>query len=408
MKILSINKFFHVHGGSDRYFFELNSLHKKAGHEVIEFSMAHPENLPSEYEKYFVSAIDYWSPLTLKKKIKAGFNILYSREAAIKIKKLIEKTKPQIAHIHLIYHQISPSIIPIIKSSGIPVVQTLHDYKPICPAYNFFSKGEQCDLCQGGKFYYATLRRCTRNSLPASFLNTIEMYFHHMMGWYQMGDFYITPSRFMLKKMTDSGLPSEKFVHIPNFVDPGQYEYSEESDNHGVYAGRLVPEKGVKTLITAMGKIKAKDFTLFICGSGYEKEVLIKMAESNNIHNVKFTGYLDKKELNSLILKSKFTILPSECYENCPMAVLESMAMGKPVIGSDTGGIPELIENGQDGILFNPGNAHDLASAIDKLLSDPEKCKKMGRAAREKIVSKFNPEVHYSKILSLYRRAGVK
>jgi len=364
--------------------------------------MKHPKNLPSPYDRYFVSQVNFWNNPSLQEKIRAAGRVLYSVEARRRIRELIEDVKPDIAHIHLIYHQISPAILPIIKEYGIPIVQTLHDYKPICPTYSLVSKGRVCERCRGKFFYHATLQRCNRGSLPASVLNSIEMYLHHMLRWYDLPDVYITPSDFMRRKMIELGMPPEKFVHIPNFVDPQKHPYSTDFGDYFVYVGRLVPIKGIRTLLLAMKQVD--EARLLIIGDGPQREELEEFTTYSRLENVEFLGYQSTEILLGLMSRARFSVLPSECYENCPMSVLESMAMGKPVIGARIGGIPELISHSEDGMLFESGNVDDLADKIDYMLTDPQRCQEMGMRAREKVVVHYNPKAHHRQILAVYQQ----
>lgn len=404
MKILAVNKFYYVHGGSDRYFFELNELCRRAGHLVVPFAMQHPRNLPTPYKHYFVSQVNYWSKSSLLDKIKAASRILYSMEARRKIRLLIEDEKPDIVHLHLIYHQISPSILPVIKEYGLPVIQTLHDYKPICPTYNMIAQGKTCERCKGKRFYHAVLQRCSHGSLVLSALNAIEMYLHYALGWYDLPDIYITPSDFMRRKMIEFGMSPQKLVHIPNFIDINKYAWTTTSDDTLIYAGRLVRVKGIETLIQAMARIQSIGIKLVIVGDGPQRTELESLKSRLNLHNVEFCGYQSGAALRALMANAMFSVLPSEWYENCPMSVLESMAMGKPVIGARIGGIPELIDHEIDGLLFEPGNATDLADKIKLLATNPALRQEMGNRARQKMANQYDAQHHYEAILDVYRQ----
>ncbi len=404
MKILAANKFFYLFGGSDRYFFELNQLYEQAGHHIIPFAMRHPQNLATPYEEYFVSEVNYWNLKNFRDNFIAAGRIFYSYEANRKIRRLIENTYPDIAHIHSIYHQISPSILPVIKEYNIPIVQTLHDYKPICPTYSLLSKGKICERCQRKKFYNALFQRCSHNSLIASFLNMAEMYTHHAFHWYDIPDIYIAPSNFMRTKMIEFGMQGKKIVHIPNFIDISQYEYSGINDNYFIYLGRLHKIKGIKTLILAMNKICKTDAKLLLIGDGPQRFELEALTEALDLSSIIFCGFQSGKELFRLIRNAMFNVLPSECYENCPMSILELMAMGKPTVGSRIGGIPELIEDEVDGLLFETGNVDALAEKINYLMENPSRCVEMGHAARKKVRMKYNSDVHYKQVLNLYKK----
>jgi len=407
MKILSVNKFYHVYGGADRHFFELNEVYEQAGHDVVPFAMDHPDNLPNPYDKYFVSYINFWQNPGWRDRMRTPGRVLYSTEARRQIRRLIEDTRPDIAHIHLIYHQISLAILPVIKEYGLPIVQTLQDYKPICATYSFVSGDSICERCMGRRFYHAVLQRCNHGSLPASLLNSLEMYLHYALGWYDLPDIYIAPSDFLRRKMIESGMSPDKLVHIPNFVNTDKYAYSDTSGDYFVYAGRLVPVKGVKTLLQAMKRVRCRNVRLIIIGDGPQRSELKALKERLNLENVRFVGYQSGDKLRAWMANAMFSVLPSEWYENCPISALESMAMGKPVIGARIGGIPELIGHGTDGLMFESGNAADLADQIEFLVADRQRCRDMGRAAREKVVGRYSHRQQYQSMSDVFRRVGM-
>ncbi len=397
MKVLAVNKFYHVYGGADRYFFELGNILERNGHSVIPFSMQGPENLDSPYSEHFVSRVEMFEADSVREKLRAAGRILYSREARHRMKKLARETKPAIAHMHLVYHHLSPSIVPALREEGVPIVHTLHDYKPICPAYTMVSNGSICERCKGQRFYECTLHRCNRGSLAASLINSVEMYFHYAMGWYtDMIDRYVCPSDFMRQKMIEFGFPERQVEHVPNFVDPDRYTFEASDRGYFAYVGRLVSTKGVATLVEAMKRVHGAD--LVVVGEGPERATLEPIAPPN----VKFLGYKSGKELEDLIGGAMFTILPSEWYENCPMSVLESMARGKPVVGARIGGIPELVRHGETGLLFTSRDEEDLAECLQYMIDRPEKRRRFGAAARERIVREYNPELHYERIMAIY------
>ena len=402
MKLLVVNKFYFLSGGAERYIFELNKVLEKNGCTVIPFSMKDDRNFPSEYSHYFVSNIDFKNKLSTFDKLKSIPRILYSFESKGKILKLIADFKPDLAHVHNIAHQISPSILPVLKKQGIPIVQTLHDFKLVCPSYLFHNHGKTCEKCKGDKFYNVFMDRCIKDSFSGSFLIAVEMYFHKIINVYDNIDVFITPSLFMKNKLEEFGANPKKLIHIPNFVSAESFSPNYSFEDYIVYFGRLSEEKGVMTLLKAMDK--SWKFKLLIVGEGILRQDLEKYVEEKKLNNVIFTGYKKEKELKDLIKNAMFTVIPSECYENCPMSVLESFAMGKPVIGSNIGGIPELINEEVDGLLFEPGNAMDLRDKMLYLSNNPGKIKEMGKQGREKVEKLYNIELHYQKINEIYQK----
>jgi glycosyltransferase involved in cell wall biosynthesis len=365
--------------------------------------MNHPRNQPSSYENYFVSQVNFWGELDLLSRMRAAGRVLYSIEAKRRIRRLIEDTEPDIAHVQLIYHQISPAILPVIKDHRIPIIQTLHDYKPICPTYSLVANNRICECCKGKKFYHAAFRRCNHGSFLASLLSSFEMYLHHSLGWYDLPDLYIAPSKFLELKMIEFGMPSTKLKHIPNFIDTHHFTYSTDRQEYFTYIGRLEPVKGVETLLRAMTHLRSLTIKLLVIGEGSQRVKLEMMKRRLNLDNVEFLGYQSGNRLKGLMSNSLFSVMPSEWYENCPLSVLESMAMGVPVIGARIGGIPELINHEEDGLLFESGNSDDLANKIRILADGPVTCLKMGRTSREKMVRKYNPEIHYQLLYDVYK-----
>ena len=398
MKILSVNKFYWKKGGSETVFFGEKSLLEQHGHTVVPFAMQHPYNFPSDYAKYFVSESDYEQG-GLKNKVKMAINIIYSFEARRKIEKLLDVYQPNIAHFHIFQHQISPSVFTPLKTKNIPLILTLHDLKPICPIYLNYTKNNVCEKCYGQHFYYCTLNKCTKNSYAKSLINTLEMYLHYALGFYQNVDKYIAVSQFYRNKMLDNGFSEQQVVYLPNFIDIKNYPLSFENDGSILYFGRLSEEKGVDTLLRAAKY--CPDLNFIIAGTGSHENQLKQEAEL--LSNVKFVGFQSGEALLSLISQSLCTVLPSKWYENCPMSILESLAMGKPVIGSHIGGIPELIDEGKDGFTFEVGNAEDLANKIVALKNYTEQQRKeVALYARNKIEQRFSPEQHYERLIQIY------
>lgn len=406
MRILAVNKFYHIRGGSDRYFFELARLQEGKGHQVIPFSMHHERNRSTPYAPFFVSRIEFFEDGRALHSLRAALRVLYSWEAGQNICRLVEATKPEIAHLHIICHQISPSILPSLKRYGLPVVQTLHEYKRICPTYSLVAHGRICERCKGHRYYQAVLQRCNRGSLAASLLNCLEMYLHKSLHIYEKNiDLFITPSDFMRRKMIEFGMAGRKIVHIPNFIQASRYQPSYRYGGYFLYVGRLIEIKGLFTLLKAMKRIRGSK--LYIVGEGELRPQLERYAIRAGMENIRFLGYRSGEELNSLIRNSMFTVLPSEWYENFPMAIMESLALGKPVIGARIGGIPELIEEGVDGLLFQPGEVEDLTVKINRLLEKKHLLAEMGKAGRDKIERKYGAEEHYRHMMELYSRVLV-
>lgn len=361
--------------------------------------MKSSENVHSDYEGYFIDNTDY-NGTGIFGKLKNSLKIIYSFEAKAKIRRIINDTRPDLAHLHIFQHQLSPSILAEIMRSEIPSVNTVHDFKPLCPNYKMQNHGRLCEKCKGHRYYNCLFGRCFKDSLAASLVITLEMYLHHLLGSYGYIDTYITPSRFFRSKFIEFGFSPDRIVHIPNFIDCSAFRGDGSYGDYFIYFGRLSEEKGLKTLIKAMKSIK--NSTLLIAGDGPLKQELIEALRINDIDNVRLLGQIKGSELAGLLENCKFSVVPSEWYENCPMSILESMAFGKPVIGSNIGGIPELIDQGRTGLLFEPGNSEELALHITHLLDNPLQTCQMGREARQIIEKEYSPEIHFRKTLGIY------
>lgn len=400
MKILQINKFYYLKGGAERYFFDLQRLLQEKGHQVIPFAMKNERNVDTPYKQYFVSQIDIEKP---RFSFRSAGRIIYSFEAKRKIKELVAKERPDIAHIHNIYHQISPSILTVLKKHEIPIIMTIHDFKLICPAYILYSKNEICQRCKTYRYYNCFFRKCVKNSFWASLLNALEMYFHKFLKIYESNiDLFIAPSNFVRNKILEFKIIApEKIIVLPHFIDLENIQQQYQSKNYFLYFGRLSKEKGVKVLLKAMKFIKQSE--LWIAGSGPQEEELKEFVWKNKLSNVRFLGYLGREELQSVIQNSLFSVIPSLVYETFGMTVLESFVFSKPVIVSDLGALSELVEEEKTGLKFKPGNFNQLAQKINFLLKNPRARKEMGERAREK-VEEFNKEKYYKELMSLYKK----
>jgi len=330
--------------------------------------------------------------------------MIYSFESRRKINEVINKFKPDIAHIHNIYGRITPSVLSVLNRNNIPVVMTLHDYKVICPAYTMVSNGKPCERCKDGKYYQVILRKCVKNSYLASVVYGLESYIYYIMKTYRRCvDYYLAPSQFIRKKMIEFGFPKNRIIYLPNFIDNNKYYSINNQGNYFCYIGKLIDVKGLLTLLKAMKEIK--ESMLYIVGDGENKHKLINYIKINNIKNIRLLGHLKNEEVYKILSDAKFVILPSECYENAPLAILEAFAHSKAVIASNIGGIPEMVKDGETGLLFEAGNYKQLGEKIKALLLDKEKAIKMGIKGKLMVEKEFSPELHYTRLISVYERA---
>jgi glycosyltransferase involved in cell wall biosynthesis len=398
MKILQINKFHYLKGGSERYYFDLSHELERQGHKVIFFSMLDNRNEETKYKKYFIKNIDLYK-FSLINIIK----FFYNYEAVSNLKKLLKEEKPDIAHLHNIAHQLSPAIINVLKKYNIPIVQTLHDYKLICPNAQLYNQGKICEKCNGGKYYRCFTNKCMHNSRAKSFLVMLEAYLHqNVLKTYQKIDLFLAPSQFMKDTCVRFGVNEQKIKTIYNFIPEdfnkfnSTHQKEENKNPYLLYFGRISEEKGIDILIKALAMNKNK-INLKIAGIGLDLENLKKQIKKHNLSKrVELLGHKSGNELKNLILNSKAILIPSLWPENMPFSLIEALSLGRPVIVSRVGGMPELIKEGFNGFTFQAGNIPDLASKID-LLS------KMRFNLSEQNNLLLNIEKHSQKILRIYQ-----
>lgn len=400
MKILMVNKFFYIKGGSETYYFSLKRLLESKGHIVIDFSMEDERNFPSPYKHYFVNNIDYNNNSGALSKVKTGFNIIYSNEAKKKFEKLVLDTKPDLIHLHIFQHQISPSILDVIRKYNLPTIYTAHDLKALCLNYKMMHHGKICEQCNGGKYYHCALNKCVKDSFLKSCINVAEGYVHKWRRSYDVIDKIITPSSFYKSKFIDFGISAEKVVHIPNFLDAEKPDINSRDDNekYYLYFGRLSEEKGILTLIKAF---KALGIPLYIVGTGPLREYILNYLDKQGVHNIQLLGYMSGQSLKDVVGNAKAIILPSEWYENGPYSAIEALQLGRPIIGSNVGGIPELVEG--NGFLFKMANVDSLKKTIVLCESlDKNEMSKMRQHSVDLFNKIYTPVTHWSMLKKVY------
>ncbi|WP_377845553.1 glycosyltransferase family 4 protein [Bosea sp. UC22_33] len=399
-RLLAINNYFYRRGGAESVFLDHIDLFTAAGWDVVPFAMQHPANLPSPWSGHFVSEIEYGGADGSFTKARQAAKIIFSLEARRKIRALIGQARPNVAHAHNVYHHISPSIFSALKAEGVPLVMTAHDLKIACPAYKMLSHGSVCERCHGGRIHNVLLHRCVKDSAMVSGLVLMETLVHRSLGLYRDTlDRLIAPSRFYRDKLIAWGWDAGRIAHIPNCIDISGFAPATDEGAYFVYAGRLAPEKGLATLLRAAALARQK---LVLAGTGPEESRLRRLAGDFGA-DVSFAGHLGKPELQRLIGEALALVLPSEWYENAPVSILEAYAIGRPVIGADIGGIPELVADGETGLLVEAGNAAGLAEALVALAALPPTARAaMGAAGRAWVGREFSPDQYRERTLNLY------
>ena len=363
MKVLLVNKYHYVRGGSETYYFGLAELLKSAGCDVIYFAMKDERNIPCDQSKYFINNVEFNGNLTAWQKIKAGLKMVYSFEAKKKIGELLDDEKPDIVHINLFHRVMTASIIDEIKKRNIPIVFTMHDLNCICPNHTMLNHGNICEKCLHGNYWSCVKEVCFKKSRVKCLMAAIESWFNKVHGIYNKIDLYVTPSEFYKRKLEESGITKSKIVCMRNFLPADSSFENKLHKNYYLYFGRLSYEKGVHTLLEAVKLVK--EVHLEIAGTGPEETTFVKYVKDNGLEDrVHFNGFLKGSNLTNLVNEAKCVILPSEWYENGPYTIMEAMQAGKPVIVSDLGGLPEIVDNGKTGYIFSAFDVKTLVSAI--------------------------------------------
>ncbi len=373
MKVLIVNKFLYPNGGSETYIFEIGKQLQKMGHEIQYFGMEHEGRIVGNHAESYTANMNFHTGKL--QKLLYPFKIIYSIEARKKIKVVLEDFQPDVVHLNNINFQITPSIIYEIKNfekklgKKIKIVFTAHDYQWICPNHMMYipSTGEVCDRCIKYGYSNCTKYKCIHDSKIKSLLGTIEAKYYAIRKTYGLVDTIICPSKFLYDQFAKNDLLKDKLIMLHNFLTIGTH--SEEAplperlpDKYVLYFGRYATEKGLDTLIEVCKELK--DVSFIFAGSGPLED---KVNEVPNIVNV---GFQTGTALQTIIKNAVCSIYPSEWYENCPFSVMESQMLGTPVIGANIGGIPELIQEGKTGLLFQSGNKKDLKEKINLLWND--------------------------------------
>ncbi len=406
MTLLLVNKFHYLKGGAERYYLDLGEQLATRGEKVLYLSMAHPENRPAGLDDAFIAEVDYRSQMSVTGRMRAGLKSIYNREAAKLARQMARRHRPVAAHLHNVYHQLSPSVIRALDGEGVPVVQTLHDYKLICPAYLLLTHGEVCERCRGGRYHEALRHRCLLDARGASAVGMAEAYLHRWIRTYEKVRLFFCPSRFLLEKLASFGIARERLVHMPYFLPIDRYAPATASDGYYVYAGRLSREKGIGTLLEAHARLPRSRMPLRVIGDGPLRETLeIRRAELG-LDDVVFEGYQDPRRLREIVGRALFVVVPSEWYENYPYAILEAFALARPVLGARIGGIPELVRDGETGWTAPPGDADGLADRLAAMMADPAKLGAMGRTARSWVAENLSPGPHIERLRAIYTGLG--
>lgn len=388
MKILMVNKFLYPNGGSETYIFQLGEELQKRGHEVQYFGMEHAGRVVGNHAQRYTADMDFHTGKV--QKLLYPFKIIYSFEAKRKLGEVLKDMHPDVVHLNNINFQLTPSVIYAVRSyekktgRRVKLVYTAHDYQWVCPNHmmRIPATGKICFACRDGHFGACSKNRCIHNSRMKSLLGTMEAKFYGWRKTYGMIDTIICPSEFMKRQLDTNPLLAEKTVMLRNFVEraeadtnQGISEAEKKGSDYVLYFGRFSEEKGIETLLAACRALPEIPFVF--AGSGpLETQV-------SQVKNVENKGFVTGRSLQQLIAGARFSVYPSEWYENCPFSVMESQIHGTPVLVSDLGGAPELVQAGRTGELFRGGDVEELTAHIKELWERPELCREYRENCRD-------------------------
>ncbi len=392
MKVLMVNKFLYPNGGSETYIFKLGDCLTAMGHEVQFFGMEDDRNIVGNRANAYTSNMNFHTGKL--QKLLYPIKIIYSKEARKKIRKVLDDFHPDVVHLNNINFQITPSILYEIKKRHIPIIWTAHDYQLVCPNHMLYNlESEQiCEQCLSKKYKNCSKNRCIHGSRIKSFLGTLEAKYYARRKTYRMVDRMICPSVFLEKKLLTDPIFYGKTIVLHNFIDEVASKEVLKKP-YVLYFGRYSKEKGIHTLIQMAKELPHIPF--IFAGKGPLEE------EINQVDNINNVGFKTGEELEQLIREAKFSLYPSEWYENCPFSVMESQMYQTPVIGANIGGIPELIQENKTGLLFESGNRKDLVEKVTTLWENEALLEQFHQNCKS--ISFDTVTTYCEKLLKIYR-----
>lgn len=399
VRVLIANKFYARRGGAESVVLQTQRLLERAGHEVIPFAMAQDGGEASEWSSFFVPTRAYFDGPRLGR-VRHSLAAIYSFDARRRLRALLREASPDVAHLHNIYHQLTLSIVDELRAAGVPIVMTLHDYKAACPNYQLLTHDGLCQRCVGGAYWNAVRHRCLKRSLAGSAIAAAEAYLNRMRRQYAKVDLFLAPSRFLRDVMIRAGLPAGRIEVLPNAVRAAAEPRPVPRSPKFVYVGRLSEEKGLDVLLDASARLPS-GIEIVIVGGGPLDAHLRQRVERERLP-VRMRGFASSEEVVVELSSASAALLPSQCYENCPMAILEAGAVGVPTIASDIGGVPELIAPDVDGVLVPPGDVAALASAMTDLADEPRRATALGAAAHARVAERHSEDAYGEALLIRY------
>ena len=386
MNILVVHNAYQQSGGEDVVFQNEMELLRRSGNEVRDY----------RDDNRRINGMNF---------LRLGTETIWSESSRKRLSNVLREWHPDLAHFHNTFPLISPSAYSACRDFGVPVVQTLHNYRLLCPAATLFRDGHTCEECVAQSLWMSVRYGCYRHSRPATATVAAMLAIHRRKNtWLTMVDCFIALTEFSRNKFIDAGFPEQKLAVKPNFLLPDPGERS-GAGGYALFLGRLSPEKGLNTLLSAWEKL-SRQHTLRILGNGPLQAELQRLVSANELSNVQMFGAMPHDEAIKVIREARVLILPSVWYECFPMTLVESFACGVPVIASRLGAMAEIVDDGRTGLHFTAGDADDLAAKVEWAWNHPEEMARMGCAARAEYEAKYTAERNYAKLLEIY--AGVQ
>jgi len=381
MKVVQVHNQYRFWGGEDVVVQQTAELLARRGHRVIMLNR-NSSNIASSP----------WGKLC------AFAGGLYSRSAARDISRIICHQRPDVVQVHNLYPLLSPAVLVACRRAGVPVVMSCHNYRLTCPVGLHLTDGRVCERCLSGREYWCVLKNCRNDLFESAAYALRSVLARKSRLFLDNVTLFVALTEFARRRLADCGVAPERTVVLPNTVKVPDLETRRRDGSYVAYAGRISPEKGIETLLDAA---TLAALPVRVAGDWSSMPDLPGRAPEN----ATFVGFLDKTGMDALYRKARFAVLPSKWFEVFPTTVVQAMSYGLPVIASRTGGIPEIVEEGRTGLLFEPGNARDLADKMRLLWQDPDRCRRMGKLGREKAIREYSEEVHYRRLMGVYRRA---
>lgn len=411
MRILLANSRYFVSAGPERYMFNITDMLERHGHEVVPFSVRYTRNEPSPWADYFVPPIAgedavYYrdhghSPRSVARGLERAF---YSREVYEGVQRLVRAQRPDAAIVLHFLRKLSPSVLVALKEAGVPVIVRLSDFGMLCPEQHMLRDGSVCRLCITDGLRSSIRYRCVHKSFSVSAMACASTWYWRWRKYFDLVDRFIVPSSIMGEEMVQGGYDPSRIVVLPTFVQAGLFNADGTRERYIAHVGRLAPEKGVHILLEAYARLLRQeglgDIELHIAGGGEDAYASEIIARGRSISpQVRFLGMLDTEALRNMLSGAMLSVVPSMWYENCPNSILESLAAGTPVVASNLGSMAEMLGGTDAGLLFRPGDSHDLANQLESVLRGPDTLAHMSRAARELAETRYSPATHLAGLM---------